>query len=158
MWVAASANSSAQSFERIPRCTEPSAIYPAAPKEPGNNWRTFGVDDRAEFIAGDFFEAVPAGADAIIMKSVIHDWDDERSIAILRNCRRSLSGGGKVLLVERLLREVISVDPEDLSNAMNDLSMLRGPGGRERTEREYADLLFSAGFDKVRSSPPAVFT
>ena len=69
------------------------------------------VDDRAEFIACDFFEEVPAGADAIIMKSVIHDWDDERGIAILRNCRRSLSGGGRVLLVERLLREDISCRP-----------------------------------------------
>ena len=131
----------------LPRCSE------GAKKQ----FADFGVDSRAEFIDADFFEAVPAGADAIIMKSVIHDWDDERSVAILRNCRRSLSRGGKVLLVERLLREVGSVDPENLSNTMNDLSMLRATGGRERTEGEYANLLGSAGFDTVRFIPASRF-
>lgn len=109
-----------------------------------------GLANRAQFIAGDFFESAPAGADAIIMKSVIHDWDDERSSTILRNCRDALGSGGKVLLVERLLSEPVSTDPEDLSNAMNDLSMLRGAGGRERTKREYASLFNSAGFGEIR--------
>jgi O-methyltransferase domain/Dimerisation domain len=131
----------------LPRCSE------GARKQLAD----FGLDGRAEFIAGDFFEAVPAGPDAIIMKSVIHDWDDECSTTILRNCRRALSRGGKVLLVERLLSEAVSVDPQDLSNAMNDLSMLRGAGGRERTEREYANLLRSAKFEKVRVIPASRF-
>jgi SAM-dependent methyltransferase len=118
---------------------------------------SLGVSDRAEFIAGDFFESVPVGADAIIMKSIIHDWDNERSTLILRNCRRALDKGGRLLLVERLLPEAVTANPEDLSNAMNDLSMLRGPGGRERTEREYASLLNSANFENPRVVPAGRF-
>ena len=124
----------------LPRCSEGA----------GEQLARAGVGGRATFIAGDFFESVPAGADAIIMKSVIHDWDDQQSGAILRNCRDALSPGGKVLLVERVLSEAMTLDFEHLSNAMNDLSMLRGAGGRERTEREYANLLRSTKFEKVR--------
>ena len=64
----------------LPRCAE------AASK----HLRQIGVGDRVEFVAGDFFKAVPAIADAIILKSIIHDWDDARSITILRNCREAL--------------------------------------------------------------------
>jgi hypothetical protein len=124
----------------LPRCSE-------GAKQQLENRR---VANRARFIAGNFFESVPTGADAIIMKSIIHDWDDERSSTILRNCRNALGAGGKVLLVERLLSDPISTDPEDLSNAMNDLSMLRGAGGRERTKREYASLLNCAGFERIQ--------
>jgi hypothetical protein len=65
----------------LPRCAEGAAKQLA----------DAGVADRSEFIACDFFESVPEGADAIIMKSIIHDWDDERSAVILRNCRRALA-------------------------------------------------------------------
>ena len=64
-----------------------------------------GLSDRGEFISGSFFESVPSGADAVIMKSIIHDWDDERSVKILQNCRRALAAGGKLLLVERIMPE-----------------------------------------------------
>ena len=61
--------------------------------------------DRWEVVAGDFFERVPDGADCYLMANVLHDWDDSRSIDILSNCRRSMSTGGRVLIVERLIPE-----------------------------------------------------
>jgi SAM-dependent methyltransferase len=109
-----------------------------------------GLDDRSVFIAGDFFQSVPTGADAILMKSVIHDWNDEKSIRILRNCHKALSPGGPLLLVERLMPETVAADPEHLSHVLSDLNMLRGPGGAERTESEYRVLLGQSGFVSVR--------
>jgi hypothetical protein len=85
-------------------------------------------------LAGDFFKTVPAIADAIILKSVIHDWDDARSGAILKNCRQALPGQGTLLLVERIMPDSPTAIDEDKAHAMSDLNMLRGPGGLERTE------------------------
>jgi tRNA A58 N-methylase Trm61 len=123
----------------LPRCAE------AASKR----LRQIGVDDRVEFVDGDFFEAVPAVADAIILKSIIHDWDDARSITILQNCREALPDGGKLLLVERLMPETPTMSDEDREQALSDLNMLRGPGGLERTERQYRELFDRSGFDLV---------
>src|SRR5438105_8914276 len=68
--------------------------------------------DRCELVAGDFFDAVPAGADAYIMKHIIHDWDDERATKILSNCRRALKPGGKLLVVERVIGPPNAHDPK----------------------------------------------
>ena len=68
----------------LPRCADAAS----------GHLRQIGVSDRVEFVAGDFFKSVPAIADAIILKSVIHDWNDARSISILRNCRAALPGNG----------------------------------------------------------------
>jgi SAM-dependent methyltransferase len=111
--------------------------------------KQIGVDDRAEFVAGDFFKAVPAIADAIILKSIIHDWDDARSVAILQNCRKALPDGGKLLLAERLMPEMPTMSDEDREQALSDLNMLRGPGGLERTKEQYRELLDRSGFDLV---------
>jgi hypothetical protein len=108
-----------------------------------------GVAGRAKFMAGDFFDAIPAVADAISMKSIIHDWRDEQSRAILANCRRALPASGRLLLIERLMPENVRPDAEHLSHALSDLRMLQGPGGLERSEREYRALLAAAGFGKV---------
>jgi O-methyltransferase domain len=105
-----------------------------------------GLADRAAFLAGDFFASVPAIADAVILKSVIHDWDDQRSCAILLNCRRALPENGKLLLVERIMPATPDADELHRSHALSDLNMLRGPGGRERTEAQYRDLLGKTGF------------
>jgi ubiquinone/menaquinone biosynthesis C-methylase UbiE len=105
-----------------------------------------GISDRVGFVAGDFFHSVHATADAIILKSIIHDWDDERGCIILKNCRRALPPDGRLLLVERSMPESPGTDDADRSCAMSDLNMLRGPGGRERTEREYCRLLTESGF------------
>jgi hypothetical protein len=117
-----------------------------------------GVSGRTSFAAGDFFEAIPKLADAIILKSVIHDWNDERSSVILRNCRGALPANGTLLLVERMMPEAPGTSAEDRANAMSDLNMLRGPGGLERTERQYRHLLNESGFDPVAVFPAGRFS
>jgi hypothetical protein len=112
-----------------------------------------GLAARCEFIAGSFFESVPPGADAVIMKSIIHDWDDARSLKILGNCREALPTTGRLLLVERLMPETPKPSAADRLAALSDLNMLRGPGGCERTEAEYRDLLGRAGFRITRVLP-----
>jgi methylase of polypeptide subunit release factors len=113
-----------------------------------------GVSDRTGFQAGDFFESVPAAADSIILKSVIHDWNDARSCTILQNCRRAIAGAGTLLLVERLMPALPGVVNDHKSHALSDLNMLRGPGGMERTEAQYRDLLDRSGF-RISSIAPA---
>jgi hypothetical protein len=105
-----------------------------------------GLTDRCETSPGSFFEAVPTGADAIIMKAIIHDWDDERSTVILRNCRKALPDDGTLLLVDRIMPERITPGFENVSGTFMDLNMLVNPGGRERTELETDRLLAGAGF------------
>jgi SAM-dependent methyltransferase len=96
--------------------------------------------ERCDVIAGDFFKTVPA-ADIYILKHVIHDWNDEQAARILTNCTRALREGGTVVLIESLL-------PEDGSSTMAplmDLNMLVLTPGRERTAKDYAELLRTAG-------------
>ena len=105
--------------------------------------------DRVEFASGDFFESVPAGGDAYIMKHIIHDWDDERALTILRNIKRAMNPGGRVLLVESVIAEG---NNQDFGKLM-DIEMLVSPGGKERTAAEYEDLFARAGFRLTRIVP-----
>jgi hypothetical protein len=93
-------------------------------------------------VAGSFFEQVPEGADGYLMQHIIHDWDDERSVVILRNIRRAMDPAGRVLVVENVIPEGNSPS----FGKLMDLEMLMAPGGRERTEAEYRDLFAAAGF------------
>jgi hypothetical protein len=95
---------------------------------------------RTEYIAGDFFESVPI-ADVCVIKKVIHDWNDERALVILRNCRNAIQPNGKVLVAETL------VPPGDEPNQIKavDVIMLAVTGGLERTEVLYASLFEAAG-------------
>ncbi len=105
-----------------------------------------GLADRCTIESGDFFQAVAPGGDAYIMGHIIHDWDDERSLTILRNIHKVIADNGKVLLVE-------SVVPEGNKPGMAkfmDLNMLVMTGGRERTEEEYRALFAQAGFKLTR--------
>ena len=101
---------------------------------------------RCDLVAGDFFESVPAGGDAYLLKAVLHDWDDERSAAILRNCRRVIPPDGKLLLIERAVPERFEANPLHHAIARMDLHMLVEFGGRERTEKEFQSLLERTGF------------
>ena len=130
----------------------------AKPRHVRFEFRRQGVADRTSFLAGDFFETIPAIADAIVLKSVIHDWDDERSRLILRNCRAALPANGVLLLVERVMSEVPTATDEDKAHALSDLNMLRGPGGQERTEREYRLLLDEGGFQLASIHPAGRFS
>jgi O-methyltransferase domain len=91
-------------------------------------------------VAGSFFEEVPP-ADGYLMKSILHDWPDARCVEILRVCRAGLNPGGAVLLVEIVLGR----PGYEAFAAFSDLNMLVLPGGRERTEQEYAALFAAAG-------------
>jgi hypothetical protein len=92
-------------------------------------------------------EGVPEGADAYIMQHIIHDWDDERSTTILRNCQESMAEGGRVLVLD----QVITDDPESTFGKLLDIEMLAmTPGGRERTSSEFEALLASAGLRMTR--------
>lgn len=105
-----------------------------------------GVADRCACIAGDFFDYVPRGGDAYLLKAVIHDWDDERSSAILRNCRRAIPNDGKLLIIERVIPARVEASSAHRAIARADLNMLVALSGRERTEAEFCVLLESSGF------------
>jgi SAM-dependent methyltransferase len=100
---------------------------------------------RCEIIGGDFFHEVPAGADAYILKGVIHDWNDEDAVKILKNCRRAIRPDGTLLLVETVLTQ--STDP---AAAAMDLLMMALTSGRERAESEFRSLLQEAGFSMAQ--------
>ena len=108
-----------------------------------------GLSEQCELVSGDFFEAVPEGADLHLLKQIVHDWDDEGATRLLRNCHRALSPGGKLLLVEM----VIPPDNQPSPAQAMDLNMLVMLGGRERTEEEYQRLLQEAGFRLERVIP-----
>jgi cyclopropane fatty-acyl-phospholipid synthase-like methyltransferase len=105
-----------------------------------------GLADRCETVAGDFFQAVPEGGDAYIMKWIIHDWDDERAIRILKNCRSRMQPDGRLILVDCVVPET---DEPHFSKFI-DLNMLVMTGGKERTAKEFEELLAAAGFRLLR--------
>jgi hypothetical protein len=106
-----------------------------------------GLRDRCQLVAGSFFEAVPEGADAYILRHIIHDWDEEKCLAILRNCHRAMRPASKLLVVE----SVIPPGNEPFHGKFLDLVMLLIPGGKERTEEEYRVLFEGAGFELTRT-------
>ncbi|RDI55374.1 methyltransferase [Nocardia mexicana] len=103
-----------------------------------------GVSERCTVVAGDFFAAAPAGADLYLLKSIMHDWDDERAAVILGHIRRVLPDSGRVLIVEPILPDVVddSVPP---NMYISDLNMLVNLGGRERTRDDFETLCATAG-------------
>ena len=117
-----------------------------------------GIADRCRFVAGSFFEKVPGGADTILMKSILHNWKDDRCEVILRNCRDALPASGTLIVIERIMPELATTETQDRSCVMSDLNMLRGPGGRERTEAEYRRLGVLAGFAFVGTSGVGSFS
>jgi O-methyltransferase/methyltransferase family protein len=96
------------------------------------------LGERVRVVAGSFFETVPEGGDAYLLKWIVHDWEDEEATAILRACRRAMGNDATLLVVERELGS-----PESM---LSDLNMLVGPGGQERTRDEFAALFEAAGF------------
>jgi orsellinic acid C2-O-methyltransferase len=108
---------------------------------------------RCECIAGDFFEAVPGGGDAYVLKSIIHNWNDAQSTIILGHCRRVMPAGAKLLLVELIMPECLGVSTADQERVRSDLQMLLATSAHERTEAEYRALLTSTGFQVTKIVP-----
>ncbi len=108
------------------------------------------VGARCQVVGGDFFTGVPAGGDTYLLKHIIHDWDDERSAVILRNCREAMAAGGRALVVEG----VMPPGNEPSNSKLWDVVMLAlTSGGRERTEEEYAALFEQVGLTLSRIVP-----
>jgi 2-polyprenyl-3-methyl-5-hydroxy-6-metoxy-1,4-benzoquinol methylase len=107
-----------------------------------------GMTDRCRAEGGDFFKAVPGG-DLIVMKNIIHDWNDAKATTILKACRAAIKPTGKLLLVELVV-------PAGFAPHMShilDLEMMVLCDGKERTEAEYRELLAGAGFKLTRIVP-----
>lgn len=122
-------------------------VVDAAPELLGK----YGTADRVEVVAGSFFDSVPEGADAYLMKHIIHDWPDEPALAILRRVRTAAAPGATVLLVEH----VIPDHDREFLGKWTDLEMLVSVAARERTEAEYRRLYEQAGFRLTRVVPTA---
>ncbi len=101
-----------------------------------------GLGNRCDVKGGSFFESIPTGGDTYTLKDILHDWDDEQAVAILRNCHHSMSHSAKLLVIER----VIPSGDGPMIGKLIDISMLVLSGGRERTEAEYRGLLEAARF------------
>lgn len=114
-----------------------------------------GIAARCDLVAGNFFESVPSGADIYLLKSILHNWDDERTTIILGNCRRAMPSQAKLVLIERVMPERMKESARERALARTDLNMLVGLGGRERTEEEFAALLASSGLRAVKFLPAA---
>jgi hypothetical protein len=110
-----------------------------------------GVAERCRVVVGSFFDGVPEGGDAYVLKAIVHDWEDRESIAILRSCRAAIPHGGTLLVIDR----VIDRPNEDPVAKFSDLNMLVAPGGRERTLDEFEALFASAEFQLVGATPTA---
>jgi SAM-dependent methyltransferase len=121
---------------------------PAGVRAAGRTLADAGVADRCDVVGGDFFTSVPDGADAYLLKSVLHDWDDDRAVAVLRSCREAMTPAGRVLVVEPVLPSTVSAELTGI--VLSDINMLVNTGGRERTEDEFRALFTAAGLELTR--------
>ncbi|MGK7936853.1 MAG: methyltransferase [Xenococcaceae cyanobacterium] len=109
--------------------------------------RCSSIKNRLKWSGGDFFKEVPT-ANVMILSEVIHDWNDKLALQILRNCRTSICSSGKIYLVERF------IDEEEQKNRGNliDIVMMVVTGGKERTVKQYQELLGEAGFELLNTN------
>jgi hypothetical protein len=125
-----------QKFASQPRAR----VWPQT--DPETLFQACGLAQRCDVVEGDFFEAIPSGHQAYILSHVLHDWEDEQCVAILRNCRKAIAPDGRLLIVEA----VLPLGDVPHHGKMMDLLMLTVTGGRERTAAEFSDLLGAAQF------------
>jgi 2-polyprenyl-3-methyl-5-hydroxy-6-metoxy-1,4-benzoquinol methylase len=114
------------------------------------NFERFGVTERVKFYGGNFFEEIQGGFDVIVMKNIIHDWNDEKCLIILKNCRKVLKEGDQLFVIDNL------VDPnsEFYSTILAlDHVMLMKFGGKERTTHEFKKLFDATGFEIIGIKP-----
>lgn len=127
---------------------------PAALERAGPVLARHGVVDRCQLQAGNFFDGLPQGADIYLMKSILHDWDDDSAVRLLKHCSEAMGdGGAKLFVIERLLPERRLAILEHAAVARSDLNMLVGLDGRERSQREYQALCERSGLALRRSRP-----
>jgi hypothetical protein len=125
---------------------------PSAVSQARTTLASAGVSERCEVAGGDMFTAELPRGDAYVLSNVIHDWGDDQSDAILQNCRKATSDDARLLLIE----QVVTQDSTPVSTLLNDINMLVSqPGGRQRTESEFREMLSRAGFRLTRVIPTA---
>jgi hypothetical protein len=112
--------------------------------------RELGLADRCDAVGGDFFAHVPAGGDAYLLKHVIHDWNDDRAVAILQICRKAMPPTARLLVVEGVYPPRIDQSEASRGAAANDVNMLVCTGGRQRMDAEFRRLYEAAGFSLSR--------
>ncbi|NEP10381.1 MAG: methyltransferase [Symploca sp. SIO2C1] len=109
-----------------------------------------GISDRLQLVTGNFFETIPVGGDAYVLKHILHNWSNEQAIAILKNCYQAMVEPGRLLVIEMVIPPGNEPDPSKFL----DINMLVVcPGGRERTQAEYEELFKAAGFKLTRIIP-----
>ena len=125
--------------------------HPAVVEEAQKRITEAGLAPRCELVSGDFFENMPAGADAYLLKQILHTWDDRRSTEILQKCRQAMSPTGKVLVLEQVRLPGRAVP----TTLLQDLQMLVVFSGHERTEQEFGALFAAAGLrlSRIITSP-----
>jgi hypothetical protein len=123
---------------------------PHVVKAADQNFRKFGVGERAILEAGNFFNTVPAGGDVYIMKNILHAFDDEVCRGLLENVGRAMQRGNKLLIMEAVIEE----NNSPAYGKMFDLQMLIGTdGGKERTQKEFESILKKSGFRLMKVIP-----
>jgi hypothetical protein len=108
-----------------------------------------GLGASCAFQAGDFFQAVPAGHDGYLLAHVLHDWNDDQAIAILRKCREAIPAGGRLLIIEAVLPD----GDAPHHGKLMDLLMLTVTGGAERGADQFANMLTHSGFRLAKVHP-----
>lgn len=135
-------------LERCPHCTAVLADLPAVIAG-ASEMQQSTVAARCELVPADMFQSVPFGGDAYILKRILHDWNDDEATQILASCRRAVVPGGRVLVMEQVVKDSNQPDPAKWM----DLNMLVMLTGRERTEVEFGELYTRAGFRLTRVFP-----
>jgi hypothetical protein len=138
-------------LERYPRARGIVADLPYIEAQAGEFIQQAGASGRCRFQAANFFQSVPEGAEAHVLKFILHDWNDEECVQILENCRAAMAPEGRLIVIEVVVPEE---SRPDFSHLM-DLNMLVMTGGRERTAKEYGALLARGGFKLTRIVPTA---
>jgi SAM-dependent methyltransferase len=126
---------------------------PQAVAAAGENFRAAAMLKRCRLVGGNFFDKVPKGGDAYLLKHVIHDWDDDQAATILKNCHRAMKSEGKLIIIEGVYPPHIDNSDFSRASASNDVNMLVCTGGRQRSEDEFRALFVASGFDLSRVIP-----
>jgi len=116
---------------------------------------SLGLAERCAVVAGDMFESVPEGGDLYLLSAVIHDWEDEAAIRVLRACRQAMGAEARLLLIERVLDDAPAPTTMNQNHALSDLNMMVRTGGLERTAGQYRSLLTRAGLELTAVIPTA---
>jgi hypothetical protein len=139
-------------LERHPKLRGMLVDREASIEAAGDHFKGSATVDRCELIAADLAEGVPPGADVYMLKHVLHGYTDDKAVAILRLCRAVVPPAGSLLVIEFVLPDVVSAPmPELAGRFMSDLNMMAVTGGRERSEREWRQLMEEAGFTLARN-------